>query len=338
MGAFKVLSLDGGGIRGAFTASFLATIESQTGTRASECFDLFAGTSTGGIVATALSTGLSAEELVEFYRSRGPEIFTPYQPNLKWHRKLVMRIARCLHSGANGAAVFNSKYDGVALREALDEVFGDLIFDDLDRRLLIPSVNLVKGQTKVFKTPHLSDYFHDKTIRLADALMATTAAPTYFPAAVLDKGSAYCDGGVWANNPAIVAYAEACRMAESPEKAPNPTRFNVSEVMMLSVGTGNCSYSFEPPGADAGLLYWGAKLFDVSSSAQSQGATFQARYLLGNRFKRVDFEMSDKSWRLDAVEATENLIHLGREVAAEQLRNGVEEFFISTTDRFRRFD
>jgi len=335
MGDFKVLSLDGGGIRGAFSASFLATIESHTGNRASACFDLYAGTSTGGIVATALAAGFAADQIVEFYRERGPEIFTPYRPKLTCRQRLVMRAVRCLLPAANGAAIFHAKYDGNALREALSEVFGSRTLGDLDRRLLLPSVNLVKGQTKVFKTPHLTDYFHDASVSLIDAVMATTAAPTYFPAAVLDAGSAYCDGGVWANNPAIVAYAEVCRMAQNLNKAPEPRAIAADEVAMLSIGTGRRTYSFEPPGCQAGLAVWGTRLFEVPSTAQAQGAVFQACYLLGERYKRIDYDLPDKSWELDSVEVIEKLIHLGRETAAEQLRYGVEKFFHSVATPFK---
>ena len=124
-------------------------------------------------------------------------------------------------------------------------------------------------------------------------------------------------------------------MAKSPQKAPISRVIQLGDIKMLSVGTGNRTYSFEPPGCNAGLAAWGPRLFEVSGTAQSQGATFQAAYLLGERFKRVDYELPDKSWHLDAVEATEKLIHLGREVAAEQLKNGVEEFFVSVAERYR---
>lgn len=338
MNSFKILSLDGGGIRGAFTASFLATIEGQVEHQASACFDLYAGTSTGGIVATALAAGMPASKLVEFYRDRGPAIFTKHQPSLAIWQRLALRIARRKSPGIADVGLFHTKYDGTALRQALDDVFGKQKLGDLDRRLLLPSVNLVKGQTKVFKTPHLSDYFHDKTVTLTDAVMATTAAPTYFPAAVHDAGSAYCDGGVWANNPAIVAYAEACRMAKAAKQpqgdGPVPPHIDLDAITMLSIGTGSRTYSFDPPGNEAGLIAWNTRLIEVPGNSQAQGAAFQANYLMDDRVKRIDFELPNPAWQLDAVDAIDSLIHLGREVAAEQLRHGVENFFTATASPY----
>jgi patatin-like phospholipase/acyl hydrolase len=339
MAQFRILSLDGGGIRGAFTAGFLAEIERQTGRPIIDHFDLLAGTSTGAIIAVALAIGESAKSVEAFYRDRGAKIFTrPTPVKIPWSKKLLLSLAEwgAARFTANGETpidrdwIFQPKYRTDELRTALSDVFQNRTLENAKRRLVVPAVNLIKGQTVVFKTPHAPNYVRDRHFRAVDVILATTAAPTYFPPAVINTGSAYADGGLWANNPAICAYAEAVCISQKCKRADIDPVFCLDDIHMLSVGTGRSPYFLSPAAGKEGALHWGFKLFDIMGSSQSQGINFQAAYLLGDqRHKRVDFDLPDK-WPLDAVEHIERLIHLGHEKAIEELAS-VKQRFVGAT-------
>lgn len=315
MSRFRILSLDGGGIRGAFTASFLAELERETGAPIGRYFDLAAGTSTGGIIALAVALGEPANRIVDFYRNAGPKIFTRQAPMKRgWFsgvgRALLARRLR--HVGLAYDDLFQARYDSVELRRALQEVFGTKTLLDAKTHVLIPAVDLSRGSPVVFKTPHLPDAnSRDRSFLAVDIALATAAAPTFFPHAAIRPGSAYSDGGLWANNPALVAVAEVLRIRKSGTR-------DFDGVQVLSVGTGRGRYSLAPPNG-AGLAWWGPRLIDVMSLTQSEGTMRVAGFMLGERLHRVDFDLPDNTWRLDSVEHIEQLIHFGREEAHRQL-------------------
>ena len=321
MGKFKILSLDGGGIRGSFSAACLARLEKELGKPIYKYFDLIAGTSTGGIIAIALALGISAQEIEDFYKEYGEVIFSRRYPlSISWYYKPLLWILK-KHYPALNSLDFDwfrqTKYDSEPLREALENVFENKILKDANRRLVIPSVNLTTGQTKVFKTPHQPYFIEDLNYRAVDVVLATTAAPTYFPHTVIKEGSAYVDGGLWANNPSMIAHTEATKIAELHNEKEIQPKFSAKDIHLLSIGTGIPNYSLEPPETRAGLGWWIQRLFDVSSISQSQGVNFQCSYVLGKRYQRINFYLTDE-WKLDAVEKIPNLINIGHEKAIEK--------------------
>jgi len=248
MSSFRILSLDGGGIRGAFTAGFLAEIERRTGRSVAEHFDLLAGTSTGGIIAAALALGEPAEKVEMMYRIRGVSIFTRRQSvKLSLFRRLGLWAVRRKFPDFDSDNLFQPKYNTEPLLEALLEVFGHRTLEQMRHRLVLPSVDLVKGQTVVFKTPHFPGLIRDRDVRVVDAVLATTAAPTYFPCARIAQGTAYIDGGLWANNPAMVAIAEAAKISHECGSLNGVGHADLSDIHMLSVGTGHQPYFISPP-------------------------------------------------------------------------------------------
>jgi uncharacterized protein len=126
---FRILSLDGGGIKGAFTAAVLAEWEKHTGRVIVDHFDLVAGTSTGGIIALGLGLGLTAGEILEFYKKQGPKIF----PNMMAQQKLSLNMRH----------LWEPKYSAEPLRAALKVVFGEKRLKDSKCRLLIPAYDVV---------------------------------------------------------------------------------------------------------------------------------------------------------------------------------------------------
>lgn len=321
---FQVLSLDGGGIRGAFTAAVIDEIEKRLQRPVRECFDLIAGTSTGAIVAAGLARGESGAKIVQFYRTHGPKIFTRPKRNRSfagWICSVVLN-RKLKKLGIDDSWLFSSKFDSDHLRSALMSVFMNDTLETIESSaLVIPSFDLVKGQPVVFKTPHFPNFVRDRNFKIVDILLATTAAPTYFPAASIDPGTKYVDGGVWANNPTMVAVAEAAKLIRSSNESVSTCASNVPSTMrVLSVGTGNPQSYLQPPEGSDGILWWLAgRLVDVMMLSQSQGIHYQAQYLLGESYNRLNFNLPSVEWRLDNTEVIEQLIHLGRETAKSNL-------------------
>lgn len=315
MPPFRILTLDGGGIRGAFGVAFLARLEELAGGPVVDHFDLVAGTSTGAIIAAALALGVPAADLERFYREDGGEIFharEPYRPRAAL-RPVYPVAARLLRrfTGQRLDGFFRARYCPFHLEDALAKVFGRRTLADLTRsRVVIPAVNLSLGQARVFRTPHLPGLDADRRLAVVDVLRAATAAPTYFPHMVLPDGHAYCDGGVWANAPAVVAVAEAVKILQDRGR-PDADR-NLSAVRLLSVGTGRAAYSLSPPGADAGLIYWASRIAEVMGHSQMQGVRIPMEFVLGDRYHAVDFDLPDATWSLDGVQHIAALMALGR--------------------------
>lgn len=181
----KILSIDGGGMKGVYAASFLHELEKKNKIRICDYFDIIAGTSTGGIIAAALAVGISAEQILNLYMKNGAKIF----PSGKHFR------------------FFHSKYKRDPLQIALDNVFGERKIAECETRLLIPTVNIANGNVSVFKTPHAPDLCYDKDLLIVDCLLATSAAPIYFEPYKM-QGGVYIDGGIGANNPSLIALIE----------------------------------------------------------------------------------------------------------------------------------
>ena len=318
--AFRILSIDGGGIRGAFAASFLASIERKIGRPICDYFDLIAGTSTGAIIAMALALGEPSSRVQTLYEQHGPGIFTRPNRRVPWSIRAFATVARSRVPGLDAAWLIGTKYSAAPLASVLRAFFADRTLEDAKRRLLVPAIDLTKGQPVVFKTPHLPGLDRDRHFRAADVVLATTAAPSYFPHATILPGSSYCDGGLWANNPSVLAIAEACQIQQQCRRPDVDPSFGINDIALLSIGTGTDPYFLDAPADEAdGLLFWALRLLDVSGISQSQGMTSIAQYLLGGgRHLRIDFTIPKSGWRLDAIEALERLIHLGREEAEKR--------------------
>ena len=335
MAQFRILSLDGGGIRGAFTASCLAEMEKRLDRPLVEHFDLIAGASTGGIIAAALACGLSAADILQMYRRHGEKIFTRggsiWRVGARQIGTTALHPLLRLKLGRQSEDLFYARYAEEPLKNALTEVFGDRVFESIVKtRLIIPAISLADGQPTVFKTPHLPDLPRDRKRRVVDILMATTAAPTYFPVAVIEPGTAYCDGGLWANNPGVAAFAEAIKISEKCRRPDLDPAFSVDDVHLLSVGTGLEDYSGMPPERDIGLLWWGPRILDIMFAAQAQAATFELIYLLTpNRFHRIDFKTPDTTWTLDGVKHLDALIAKGETLCKERF-DGIKALFFAT--------
>ena len=187
---FKILCIDGGGIKGLFSAQILAKFEEVYDTKISEQFDLICGTSTGGIIALAASANISMSDVVNFYKEKGPKIFA--QKRKKNLGKLWLKIKQICYKG---------KYSNEELRKALAEVFKDKKIYESSNLLCIPAFDIITATPRVFKRDY-KKFTEDNKKTYVDVALATSAAPTYLPIHNLES-SQYVDGGVWANNPSL---------------------------------------------------------------------------------------------------------------------------------------
>lgn len=264
---FRILSLDGGGIRGIFTASLLAEFEEQflpTGKRIYEYFDLITGTSTGGIIALGLSLGLPARDMAALYAERGKEIFPPSSKS---------RLGRLLRQGRNA---FRYQYEREGLRSVLKKTFKDHLYRDAKVPLCIPSCDGRYGEVYVFKTPHHPDFKKDGQEKMVKVALSTSAAPTYFKP-LDDDGYYFLDGGLWANDPIMVGLTDAL------------TSFDVDRgnVRILSISCGESPFTVKKKQMTGGLWAW-RKVISAAMHLQSQNAQGQASLLIGaDRVLRV---------------------------------------------------
>jgi patatin-like phospholipase/acyl hydrolase len=321
----RILSIDGGGLKGALPAAFLAEIERLTKKRIVDQFDLVAGTSTGGIIALGLGLGISAEEICRFYIERGPAIFdqgTVVGPLAGLRSKLRGLLRRARHVGT-------SKYGADELRKALEDVFGVRTIGESATRLVIPAYDSIHGGPYVFKTAHHPRFRVDYARRAVDAALATAAAPTYLPAHSFDGASHLLDGGVWANNPMGSAAIEAATVLQWP----------MEEVRMLSLG---CTDSVHPARDVVGMkdVKWLIELLFQGQDRFSQAA---AKLLLGHphtnpHLHRVNPTVEPGFAELDDASKVETLVKMGRAGARAQLPILEKCFFIGTREPFVPFN
>jgi patatin-like phospholipase/acyl hydrolase len=254
--------LDGGGIRGIFAAAVLAELERRHlgGRPITAYFDLIAGTSTGGIIALGLGAGMSAAQLADLYVTRGNEVFPPS----------MGRLAQLRAWARSQWHLLSHLYDREALTRLLDQTLGDRLFGQSCTRLCIPAFEGLHSEVFVFKTPHHPDYKTDRFQRMTTVGLATSAAPTYFRP-LQQGGYTLVDGGVWANNPIMLAVIEAM------------TCYNVTrdQIQVLSIGCGEDRYVLSHAEIVHGGIWHWRRVMLAAMRLQSLAATNQARLLLG---------------------------------------------------------
>jgi uncharacterized protein len=311
--SFRILALDGGGIKGAFSASVLTTLEHALGVPVASQFDLVAGTSTGGILAIGLGMGLRPNDMLQFYRDRGPVVF----PAMRFHRKWASRL-RSVLSPKYSQRVLRRELEQAYYRDAKRKVLGDSV-----SRLVIPAYDAVGGVCHVFRTPHHALLTADKNTEAVEVALATAAAPTYFSSAVvknLVSNASFFDGGVWANCPAMAAIVEAVCYLGVP----------LDRIDILSVGTTEEPFTVKSM-AQAGWARWGKTLIDLLMNAQVDSSVKHAQLLVGEpRFLRVNTVTTPGMYALDGSKEIEDLIALGNRKGADpEILNQVKSRFLN---------
>jgi len=293
--SIKVLSIDGGGIRGIIPAIILAELQRRLGKNLYEVFDLIAGTSTGGIIALGIGTRgnkgqpYTPDELLNLYVQNGPAIFK--KDFLTPEKELLF-----------------PKYSPDALEKVLAEFFQATEFETALTPLLVSSYDL-QGQLPFFFKSHRIASDPNYNWNVTSIARATSAAPTYFPPLHLTKGAedyALVDGGVFVNNPSMAAYAEA--RALYPE---------FTEFAVVSVGTGDRQDSIAYAQAkEWGLVGWAKQIVPVFMDSVSESVDYQLNFMPGCAYHRLQVpHLQAAENDMDDV-TPENLANL-RETAKE---------------------
>jgi len=202
---FKILSIDGGGIKGIYSSRILEQLEKKFNCSLVDYFDLICGTSTGGLIALGLSLKIPISVITNFYYMRGERIFRKRSNVYSLFKQLIV----------------GSKYDNQELKTALQEIFADHTLGDSHCILCIPAFSLTDGRPFIFKFDHPEgNLSRDNKTKYVDVALATSAAPTYLPIVSIPtyNNRQFVDGGVYANNPTLVGIAEALKYFVGKDK------------------------------------------------------------------------------------------------------------------------
>ncbi len=293
------MSLDGGGIKGIFSAAVLANLEEDYDIKITDHFDLITGTSTGGIIAMALGIGMSPRQIVDFYISEAPIIFAS-KPFVK-----VMQYLR-------------SKYSSEGLGYSLEKCFGDKQLKDSNKRLVIPAYNLGKDDVYLFKTAHHKRFQRDWKVKMRQVALATSAAPTFFPAFSAIDNIRLIDGGIWANNPIMVGITEAIGVLGK----------SLESIKVFSIGTTYDLVKRSKKLDSGGFWHWKKDAVTALLNAQTVGSFKQSVHLLGpEKVVRLDPVVSEGVFNLDKI-ADKDLVA----EAADESRKIAPEFYDSFCD------
>jgi patatin-like phospholipase/acyl hydrolase len=305
----RIISIDGGGFLGLAVGTFLQEIEEFFQATCHNRFDLFCGTSTGAIIALGLASGLTAKKIVTLYENLGARVF-----GSRFHIFRQLRFAR---------SFFIAKYSNKELKRALTDSFGNKTLGDLRRsgkRAVIPAFCVTNGRPRVFNTgsePH--ETMFDNYL-VAETALASSAAPSYFPMVKLARlgGAAgeevFCDGGVVANHPAIIGFAEALSRLQVPP----------SEISLLSISTPRLDLS-EPLAAtrslSRGLIRWApvlsSALPDSASSIMHEALLRIIRAFPPPRPNYVRIELENRN-RIPMDLASQDAVIMLRQIGIEK--------------------
>ncbi|MGB5968475.1 MAG: patatin-like phospholipase family protein [Spirulinaceae cyanobacterium] len=260
---FKILALDGGGIRGVVTACILQEVRDQVGKPLNQHFDLIAGTSTGSILAAGLAIGMKPKDLIKVYQERGREIF-----HSSWFQK-------------KGSWFQGPKYSHKGLIKVLQEKLGEITLRQVDEipstetELLILAYDMLHRNTTFFtsKCPESNRWFND--MKLWEICVASSSAPTFFPpyefrwtdpndSEKKEWGLPHIDGGVSANCPALAALSHVMKVRKK----------SLEDISILSIGTGRTTHPIKYKMVkNLGKIGWGSKVTDIFMGGQIQLAT-----------------------------------------------------------------
>jgi patatin-like phospholipase/acyl hydrolase len=315
----RILSLDGGGIRGLLTAHILAALENKLNERwklhhngrqpehplrLAQFFDMLAGTSTGGILTCILLKPdpddpryprFGAAEAISLYKDYGQQIF---------HKSMAGRVPLI-------SAFKWPKYDGLQIEQILSDKLGDSKLSDLIRPCLITSYDIEKRRA-IFFTSHdakekgpMFDFF------LRDVARCTSAAPTYFPPHQARSSQGLVtnaiDGGLFANNPTMCAVIEALKLFGEKSESGEIELLNPSRMFILSVGTGAVKKPYlQDKAVGWGMISWVAPIIDIMMSGVSETVDYQLRKLyssigLSHQYHRLVPQLHTADSEMDNV-------------------------------------
>lgn len=291
MRAQRILSIDGGGIRGVVPSLWLAHLEQGLAAHhagpVAEQFDLLVGNSTGALVVAGLAAGKRPAELAQLYEQASRAIF-PDTP-----KRVLSRARRIASQGLSAP-----KFDGRGLDRVLHLIFGDMTLGQLQRPVMLLAFDTL-ARAPVFFRSYAPEH---RDVPVWQALRGSAAAPGYFPAHTMQVGErklVLIDGGVVANNPVLCAMAEALRL---DARISDPR-----QLLLLSLGTGRHAYPIKASDAKSwGAMQWAMPLLDVVFDAASDNNGDIAQLLIGDGYTRMQLKLEAGSQFLDDA-SSENI-------------------------------
>lgn len=275
--AFQILSLDGGGIKGVFSAALLANIEEDLNINIADYFDLIVGTSTGGIITIGLSLGYRPREILEFYVTNQKNIFK---------KNIITNISH----------FYKNKYSSKTLEQSLKKYFKDNRLAECKKRIVVPSYNMSDDDVYIFKTPHHERLRRDYKVPLWKVAMATSAAPTYFPSFNDIDNIRLIDGGVWANNPTLVGITEAISLLN----------IEIADIKVLNIGTTSDLKDRSTKLNNGGMWQWKYDGVNLLMHSQSIGIYNTVAHIIGkDNILRIDPVVPDGLFKIDKLNTNE---------------------------------
>lgn len=311
MAKYRILSLDGGGLRGLITSRFLQRLsDDPTNGGWLDHVDLIVGTSTGGLLALALAHGKNPNEICDLYLNSGGKIFNDsIWDDVRDLGKLV---------GAD--------YSNRTLKRELKSIFGNTVLSQLEKKVAIPAFDLDNEAVDKAKRCWKPKIFHnfsgsdsDGAMKAADVALYTSSAPTYFPSA-----DGYIDGGVYANNPSMVAIAQAISSRNTQSE-----RANLNDIVMLSVGTGASVNFIKGKTLDWGYGQWIKPLIEVVMDGVAGIADYQSSQLLGEKYQRLQIIFGDnESIKLDDVKKLPRMDELAQNYDLSEINQWLADHWL----------
>jgi patatin-like phospholipase/acyl hydrolase len=301
---YLILTFDGGGIRGLISALLVQQLEQELNLL--KRVSLFAGTSTGGLIALGLASGVPVSSLVEIYMTKGKKVFSSYGSLSAVPPPALTNIYP--QAAALPVELLHVKYSDRGLKKLVKETFpADKTLRELSRKVLVTAFDLYQAERRAWMPVSLSNLPGSKTsdIHVLDAALSTCGAPVYFPPHVFEhqgKKRALVDGGVYANNPSMLAAATV--MASGTLKRRGLAFENIK---LLSLGTGFTLDGIPPknlwPPESYGVLAWmfpftqpptpQFPLLPMLMDGVSGIDTFQCSQIFGNNFRRGNVQLKE---------------------------------------------
>ena len=298
--AFNILAIDGGGTRGIFPARLLQKIQEDLHIDFTTSFDLIIGTSSGSIVGTAAAIEFPLSKVLDFFKNSPETILRPQKFSL------------------NG--LFRSKYYTEQLEKAVESAIGDMTFEAAKTRLIIPSSDIANADLCIFRSAYLPQYKDGQSIRLVDAIVSSCSAPLYFDPHYAE-GRLLSDGGLWAQNPALLGVIEAISVLHQ----------NTQDIRVLSIGTGIERVNYgtqQDKSTNWGLMkeWKGIQLANTFLHFQGRAAEYMVESLIPKEnYLRLDFT-HEGMFKIDDVTIIDWLFEKADQAFEEYLPS-IKSFF-----------
>lgn len=301
MSRYRILSFDSGGIRGLLSVLLLEELDRKVpGWR--DNVDLITGASTGGIIALGLAKGVELSRIKEFYYSKSEMIFK---------KSYVRELSNFIEAD----------YDNEHLKKVIYGIFKDTFLKDLGCRVIIPAFDLDNEHSDPERRKWKPKFFHnfpgkdsDGIMKAADVAMYTTAAPVIFPSV-----DGFIDGCVIAVNPSMSAIAQT-QDPRNEERTPS-----MSDIVLLSVGTGTVLSRIEGDRLDWGYTQWIKPLMRIMFDGATEVTHYQCRQFLRERYHRIDHRFKHDDWiSVDDHEKTDRIFKIAKEHMSGKIGKAVK--------------